>query len=609
MRTRILLVAALLALAVAAGVPALYAALLGLDAHESLLVRYCLGAFGPLAIIAAAVVVMRLPASDLTTASGPEARRRVLELPARLALVFLGVALLVLTVLSTGLFLGGTREAVVLTLGLCTSALLALPVVPLYSYSRAALLPVATRLGDENRPLGRRVPLGVQVGYTVVVVAAAALVPASLFGASFIDRSANEQARVRATLAANRLARTSEKLDVAAATKLVTRTPLDGEERTLLVAPSGTHLPEDAGLEMTSMPYVEVPLAGALRGGTLRVYYPTGPRAHGPLLSAVLLLLGLTIWVAARASRSVTDDMASITRQIERVARDEPPNADGKHHTVSTAEVRRVALAVNRLLERIPRLTVESFLAIERATEAQRLKSQFLANMSHDLRSPLNSILGFSELLLRGLEGEIQAGQRVTLAAMHATGLRLLRLLNEILDTAKVESGKMELHRQSASPAELIRQAAQEARRGRAQSASERLEVQLQPGLQPIIVDPLRLSQVVTHLINHALDADAKGRVTLAARETATPRCFTLDLEYDGPPDPREREDERARLFDGFRLGGARPGLHLALPLARRLVEQHGGTLELLPAPAQGSTEARMHLRAVIPIAQLRRAA
>src|SRR4030095_7533993 len=138
---------------------------------------------------------------------------------------------------------------------------------------------------------------------------------------------------------------------------------------------------------------------------------------------------------------------------IRRVVRDEEP---GPLPPILTAEVRRLLAAANRLLERVPRLTVESFLAVERAEEARRLKSQFLANMSHDLRSPLNSILGFSELLLRGLEGEISPGQRVVLAAVHSTGLNLLRMLTEILDTAKVESGKLELHRQSTQPAEIL---------------------------------------------------------------------------------------------------------------------------------------------------------
>jgi signal transduction histidine kinase len=587
MRARIFGVAALLALIVALGVPALYSALLELDPEELLLVRYILGAFAPLATLAAALPLVKLE----------NRRQSVLELPARLALMFLGAELLVLTVLVTTLVVTGIRPAIVISLGLCTSALFALPVVPLYAYARAALLPAATSLGDETRPSGRRVSVGWQVAYTVVAASSAALVPAALFGAAQLDQATLSEARVRAEFAGRRLAEAADKLDLAAATKLVTRTPLDGAERTVFVAPSGTLIPDDLGPDTRSMPFVEIALSGPLKGGSLRVLYPGHPRAHQPLLSAVLLMLALTLWMAARASRAVSDDMLGMTRQIERVARGEPP---GGALQLSTQEVRRVALAVNRLLERIPRLTVESFLAIERATEAQRLKSQFLANMSHDLRSPLNSILGFSELLLRGLEGEIQPGQRVTLAMMHATGLRLLRLLNEILDTAKVESGKMELHRQSASPAELIRQAVQDARRGRPPSVTDQLAVQLQPGLQPIHCDPLRLTQVATHLVNHAFEAAPKGRpqpgrVDLRAHEQPNPRAFVLEIEYEGPAGEN--------LFDGFHMSGPNPGLHLALPLAKRLVEIHGGTMELVESAP------RVKLRATIPVATLRRAA
>jgi signal transduction histidine kinase len=274
----------------------------------------------------------------------------------------------------------------------------------------------------------------------------------------------------------------------------------------------------------------------------------------------------------------VARDVENVAQQIDRVARDQDPGP--RQEPLTTREVKRVARSTIRLLERIPRLTVESFLAIERANDAQRMKSQFLANMSHDLRSPLNSILGFSELLLRGIEGAIAPGQQVALAAIQARGLHILRLLNEILDTAKVESGKMELHRQRASPAEMLRQAVQDARRGRAHVVADRLAVILQPGLQPILCDPLRLTQAVTHLLNYALDASPNGQVVLRARDQSG--LFVLELEHEGALGA-ERE-----LFDGFRQSSRGVGLNLALPLARRLVELHGGTLAIAsPSPAR----------------------
>jgi signal transduction histidine kinase len=265
-------------------------------------------------------------------------------------------------------------------------------------------------------------------------------------------------------------------------------------------------------------------------------------------------------------------------------------------------------MAVNRLLERIPRLTVESFVAVERAEEARRMKSQFLANMSHDLRSPLNSILGFSELLLRGLEGPLTEEQRTVLGVIHSTGSQLLRLLTEILDTAKVESGKMEVQRQATPLTDLVTQALQEVRRGRSPSTMNRINVELQAGMPPISVDPLRMTQALTHLLNYAIDAshsedpgaraaaaddDGRGHVTLRVRdgETDDVRALVIELEHDHGHE-RAADD---RLFEGFRKVPGAHGLHLALPLARRLVELHGGQMDALTAGKGG-------IRVILPL-------
>src|SRR5262249_55704975 len=193
------------------------------------------------------------------------------------------------------------------------------------------------------------------------------------------------------------------------------------------------------------------------------LFYGTRPMTRAPILVATLSILALGLLIAVAVGGAVARDVATVTTKIDRIARELEP---GPPTPVATTEIRRLLRATNRILQRIPRFTVESFLAIERAEEAQRLKSQFLANMSHDLRSPLNSILGFSELLLRGIEGPITDGQRQQLDVVQEKGNHLLRLLTEILDTAKLESGRMELHRHSAPPAELLRAALQEARRG-----------------------------------------------------------------------------------------------------------------------------------------------
>jgi signal transduction histidine kinase len=196
--------------------------------------------------------------------------------------------------------------------------------------------------------------------------------------------------------------------------------------------------------------------------------------------------------------------------------------------------------------------------------------------MSHDLRSPLNSILGFSELLLRGMDGELNAADRAALVDIQRAGRRLLRLINEILDTAKCESGRMIVELRTVMPAEVLSQAVSEARRGAEPAPGVELTTELQPGMEPVDVDPVLLPQAVAHMLVFALGAARAGVVHVVARDqkTSRGRTFIVEVAWSGPPGDGEREG----LFVGFRRAG--PGdLGLALPLARRLVELHNGKL------------------------------
>jgi signal transduction histidine kinase len=598
-RTHLKIIAACigLALIMSMGLPFVFDHVLHLTHEESRFTRQAFGLFVPIIVlILSGVIFIGLRGVDKAQAPDPVARRRVLALPFRLALVMvLASESAAVSAMVWEQLHGETPLPLAVGIVLCTSAMIALIAVPLYALARAALAPLALKHAAESPPQGRPLSLRTQLGYTVFAVAAAALVPAAVFGMAQLGAAASKDARQRAEKTADRLAASATELDVAPATRLLTRTPLSGRERVILRAPSGALIPEDAAEEAADMPYVERDIqSGALQGGSLRVYYQPRLISPVPLMLVTLGLILLALIVASTVGTAVARDAAGVAEQIARVADGKEPTPLGM---VATNEVRRVTMAVNRLLERIPRLTVESFLAVERAEEARRLKSQFLANMSHDLRSPLNSILGFSELLLRGLEGEISPGQRVVLAAVHATGLNLLRLLTEILDTAKVESGKMELHRQSTPPAEILTQATQEARRGRAPATGDRLGVELQAGMGPIYVDPLRMTQAVTHLLNYALDAADGKQVVLHASEGEQDdnRVLVLDFEHDGSSD----ELDRAHVFDNFRRLTALQGLNLALPLAKRILELHGGTLELAEAPGKGG---RPRFRAVVPV-------
>ena len=206
------------------------------------------------------------------------------------------------------------------------------------------------------------------------------------------------------------------------------------------------------------------------------------------------------------------------------------------------------------------------------------MKAMFLANMSHDLRSPLNSILGFSELLARGLEGPISDAQRAVLDDINGTGNQLLRLLSEILDTARAESGNLDLDRKPTPPATFVTLARKEALRGRPPAVGDQLTIDLQAGLAAVRVDALRIQQAITHALNWAIDA-AQGqpvRVEVGDRDRPGGRALTIEVSCPRPTTAAEE----ALLFQPFRKAEGVAGLHLALPLAKRLVEAHGGTIE-----------------------------
>jgi signal transduction histidine kinase len=517
------------------------------------------------------------------------ARRRVLRLPARMAgqLALIGSAVTG-AAMALRVMTAHDGASLVFGMGLTSASLVCFLAVPTYVGVRAVLLPHALFFANESLPSGRRMPIGLLAGYTVLSVAAIALAPSAVFGNARLAVAREQAAHARALEAAQRLAPLVDTRDVVEAARLVGHVRLD-DAIVLLRTPAGVLLPEDQAREAGNAAYAEAPLQNALAGGAVRVVPQPRSVSQAPLIFLVVGLVGLAMLVAGSLARQLSRDARGVTKQIEALAAGVDPPRVG---TVSASEVRRVALAVNRLLERIPRLQMEKYLAVERATESRRLKAMFLANMSHDLRSPLNSILGFSELLMRGLEGVITDNQRKLLEDIYTTGNELLRLLSEILDTARAESGHFDLERKPTPPASFVAQARKEALRGRSEQLGERLRIDLQPGVTTVTVDALRMQQALTHVLNWALDAAHGSEITVDVgdRDRVAGRAFVIDIVCDAPSNAADE----ALLFQPFRKVPGVTGLHLALPLARRIVEAHRGTIE-------PNGEGRMGVRIVLP--------
>jgi signal transduction histidine kinase len=199
--------------------------------------------------------------------------------------------------------------------------------------------------------------------------------------------------------------------------------------------------------------------------------------------------------------------------------------------------------------------------------------------MSHDLRSPLNSVLGFSELLMTGIEGELTADQREMIGTIHRTGKDLLQQIDDILDTAKIEAGRMEMHREPTPPATLISRAIQRARI-RLDRPIE-FDTTFAPGLPPAFVDPYRTAQALENVLLFAAEGLQQGTIEINC-DVATHsqrkdvREVVIRIVSPRALAPLAELEQARRGF--FRLPG-HTGLGLGLPIATSILEQQNGAL------------------------------
>jgi signal transduction histidine kinase len=246
-------------------------------------------------------------------------------------------------------------------------------------------------------------------------------------------------------------------------------------------------------------------------------------------------------------------------------------------------ELGALAANLNRMNDEVGRLTVQ-------LAEASRHKSEFLTNMSHELRTPLNAVIGFSDVLDQGMVGALNAKQQEFVRDIRASGKHLLDLINDILDLAKVEAGRMELQATAFDlPASL--QAALALVRERATRHGIELALEIDPVVGTIQADERKVRQVVLNLLSNAVKFTPDGgrvRVT-AGRSGEGIEVSVSDTGVGIAP------EDQAAVFEEFRQVGRdmarkQEGTGLGLALARRFVELHGGTMTLASAPGAGST-------------------
>jgi len=239
------------------------------------------------------------------------------------------------------------------------------------------------------------------------------------------------------------------------------------------------------------------------------------------------------------------------------------------------------------------RLYVEQAALVTQLRELDKLKSSFLANMSHELRTPLNSILGFADVIIEELDGPLTENMSNDLRLIQKNGQHLLHLINDVLDMAKIEAGRMNLNPERFAACEVL----EEVTSITSTLASEKnLALFIEPDSDPdvkIYADRTRLRQVMINLVNNAIKFTETGKVALklVPMEGARILITVKDTGLGIPPDKLDAIFQEFTQVDSSSTRKA-GGTGLGLPISRQLVNMHGGRLwaESTGIPGEGST-------------------
>ncbi|HKW45955.1 MAG TPA: ATP-binding protein [Gemmatimonadaceae bacterium] len=254
--------------------------------------------------------------------------------------------------------------------------------------------------------------------------------------------------------------------------------------------------------------------------------------------------------------------------------------------TMNSELEERIRAATADLAEQNARLQWQS----QEVERANRLKSEFLASMSHELRTPINALIGYSALLIDGVLGDINERQRDALRRGRAAAEHLLALINDILDLAKIEAGKMPLHLEEVELRDVIAEVAQQIE---PMVRKKTLEFVVDIGLEcpSLHTDRTKVRQVLLNLLSNAVKFTNKGRVSVVARCAETSDGVRIDVVDTGIgirekdlqaiwEDFRQVDQSRTREFGGTGLG---------LSITRKLLDRLGGTVSVRSQYGDGS--------------------
>ncbi|MBI5513717.1 MAG: HAMP domain-containing histidine kinase [Deltaproteobacteria bacterium] len=450
--------------------------------------------------------------------------------------------------------LGGVPFANVQSAALAGAAALVLASLVVYPAARLALRPVVEVLpsgGADGAPspadsLGLRASLAVAVPTGV----------AALFAALIVGAHATEVWRLQGEHSARVYSRALG----------VPRVASEAQERSDPLA----RVLAAAGVRIT--PGVQFPQAEA-----------RAPGAPSPVWAVlVALALGsLGALVGRRIGRQATRELDAAARRMDRLGEGEDLGVARVVEARSVPEVAAMTEALDAVAESLAAMSRDQRRSRNAREEAAKLRSFVLAGVSHDLRGPLNAVLGFSGLLLSGVDGAVTAGQRESLEALARGGSDLLRLVDDLLDAARLDAGRLTLHRERVEARDLLELARTLCLERVGKALPEDTVIPLEGALGArLMVDRGRMAHCLGAVLAWGLLRPGRSGHAAAQVREGEAGMVVLTVRSEGSTPTRET---LTQLFDPFEVApaGARApaGLELAMANARRVVALHRGSM------------------------------
>jgi signal transduction histidine kinase len=483
---------------------------------------------------------------------------------------------------------------------------------------RTGMVTVTTQVAS---PRPRRAwPLLPLAPAVVVVLGLAVGIAIGLFGVSNLATASDEHAAARAELLASALGARISHLPASERLEAMQRAARKTGAEFVVVTPEGD-VKLDASLGMAdkaALRRVVGEHAGEAITGLGRVRFasqpldvspaspflvafvgePGAPEGAPALLRALIALTTLLVGVAAAVAYSVSRDAnKDVDFVAERVrgmvhVRSEPTGESVPVRTMD--EVGGLTVAFNALVARFVAAQTGYQSDLERVRAADRDRAAFLAAVSHELRSPLNAILGFADILMAEVDGPLSIEAREEVEQIRGSGKHLLDLINDILEFSALESGQLKLTRSRVDLAavawEVVREAA-----GIVGARPVLVRIEGEAGVFAR-ADPRRVRQVLTNLVGNAIKFTQRGEVVVdVGREGRYARVSVRDTG------PGISPQERAVIFEEYKQTkderARRRGTGLGLAIARRLVLMHGGKIDVDSQVGAGST-----FKVVLPV-------